>query len=88
MAHYHFSLQNEGARIDDLGGLVLANDAEALAFGRRVIRELLHNNPEQHTLWTMDITEGDRIVRSIPLVFDAGQSSRQPARQGSTMRID
>lgn len=86
MPHYHFCLQNEGDRIDDLGGLVLANDAAALAFGRRVIRELLHNNPEQHACWMMDITECDRIVHSIPLVFDA--VSRPPAKQANAMRID
>jgi hypothetical protein len=67
MPHYCFSLQNNGARIDDLGGVVLADDVEALAFGRRVIRELLDKNPEQHARWTMDITEGDRTVRSVPL---------------------
>jgi hypothetical protein len=69
MPHYHhFSLHNEGRRIEDLGGVVLEDDTAAIAFSRRVIRELLHNNPEQHAPWTMNITEDERVVRSIPLV--------------------
>jgi hypothetical protein len=68
MPHYHFSLHNEGRRIEDLGGVVLEDDPAAIAFSRRVIRELLHNNPEQYAVWTMNITENERVVRSIPLV--------------------
>jgi hypothetical protein len=48
--------------------VALEDDTAAIAFSRRVIRELLHNNPEQHALWTMNITEDERVVRSIPLV--------------------
>lgn len=77
MPHYHFSLHNNGTRIEDLGGVVLADADEALAFGKRVIRELLHKNPEQHARWTMEITEGDRIVRSIPLEFDTSRDQRK-----------
>jgi hypothetical protein len=68
MHHYHFTLQNNGSQIDDLGGVVLTDDAEALDFGKRVIRELLHENPEQHARWTMDITDGERTICSIALV--------------------
>lgn len=35
MTHYHFSLHNDGARIGDLGGVVLANDGEANALASR-----------------------------------------------------
>jgi hypothetical protein len=68
MPLYHFALHNRGDRIDDFGGLPMADDGEALDFGKRVIRELLHNNPEQHALWTMDVTQGERTVRRIPVV--------------------
>jgi hypothetical protein len=67
MPNYHFDLQNNGARIEDIAGVTLANDGEAIAFGKRVIRELLDKNPEQRERWTMDITEGERTVHSIPL---------------------
>jgi hypothetical protein len=67
MGQYHFSLRNRVEQIDDLGGVELDGDIEAVAFGRRVIRELLHNNPEQYALWTMHITERERTVRSIRL---------------------
>jgi hypothetical protein len=46
--HYHFTLQKCGSQIDNLGGGVLTDDAEAFDVGKRVIRELLHENPEQH----------------------------------------
>jgi hypothetical protein len=67
MPRYHFSLQNKGSRIDDFGGVDFEDDAEALTFGKRVIRELLDKNPEHHALWTMDVTVGKRAVRSLPL---------------------
>lgn len=68
MHRYHFTLQNNGSQIDDLGAVVLTDDAEALDFGQRVIRELLHENPQQHARWTMDITDGQRTICSIALV--------------------
>jgi hypothetical protein len=68
MAQYRFTLQNDGERIDDLGGVALADDAEALAFAKRVVRELLDKNPEQYALWTMDVTDGERTVHRIPLM--------------------
>jgi hypothetical protein len=67
MPRYRFDLQNNARQIEDLGGVVLADDGEALAFAKRVIRELLDKNPEQHARWSMDITEGERTVSSIPL---------------------
>jgi hypothetical protein len=63
--HYRFSLQNSDERIEELGGVVLTDDAEALAFGKRVIRELLDKNPEQYARWTMEIAEGKRLVHNI-----------------------
>jgi hypothetical protein len=45
MPRYHFDLQNNARQIEDLGGVVLADDGEALAFAKRVIRELLDKNP-------------------------------------------
>jgi hypothetical protein len=66
-AIYHFALRNRGETIDDFGGVEMTSDADAIAFGKRVIRELLEKNPEQYALWAMKITKGTRLVRSISL---------------------
>lgn len=65
MPHYHFDLQNSDERIDALGGVTLDDDSEALAFGKRVIRECW-TKAEQHARWTMEINEGDRTVQLHP----------------------
>ena len=65
MPHYHFSLQNSAERIERLGSVELLSDPEADTFGQQVIRELLDKNPEQYARWTMEITEGQRLVHSI-----------------------
>jgi hypothetical protein len=67
MPNYHFDLQSDGERLDALGGVTLADDGAALSFGKRVIRELLEKNHEQHAHWTMEIKDGDRTVHSIPV---------------------
>ena len=65
MPHYHFALQNSAERIEHLGSIELLGDPEADTFGKQVIRELLDKNPEQYARWTMEITEGQRLVHSI-----------------------
>jgi hypothetical protein len=67
MPFYYFDLQNGGNRLDALSGVTLADDGAALAFGKRLMRELLDRNPEQHARWTMEINEGERTVHRIPL---------------------
>jgi hypothetical protein len=64
MPFYHFAIQGNGSRSEELGGMELADDGEALAFGRRVARE---GHAEDYTGRTLDITEGDRNIGSIPL---------------------
>jgi hypothetical protein len=44
----------------------LADDGDALAFGKQVIRDLMHRD-RKYAGWIMDITEGDRPVGSAPL---------------------
>lgn len=54
--------------------MALADDAEAVAFGTRTIRDLMNGDAKQHyTGWTMDITDGKRAVSSLPFKFSAGR---------------
>jgi hypothetical protein len=74
MIHYRFTIHNGSTKTESLGGASLNDDAEALAFGKRVIRDLMGKStkpPNPYAGWTMDITEGERTVESIPLVEGA-----------------
>ena len=72
MPSYDFYL-NSNSDIDDLGYMELADDAAALAFGEKVIRDSMEGDAEQYTGWTIDITEGERTVGSIAFAADARQ---------------
>jgi hypothetical protein len=65
MHAYHFTLRNDGAQVDDLGFMGLADDDEALVFGKQVIRDL-KGGDRNYAGWIMDITEGERPVGNIP----------------------
>jgi hypothetical protein len=65
MPHYTFSIRDTGTVTEKLGSDVLDNDAEALAFGRRVIRDLMREDEGLYFGWSMDIADGDRAVGSI-----------------------
>lgn len=47
MPNYHFTISGS-PKPDDLGKVLLATDAEALAFGRQVIREMEHRSQNKH----------------------------------------
>jgi hypothetical protein len=67
MLAYNFIVRNNDAtEIEKLGATALANDGDALAFGKRVIRDLMREGAEQYAGWTVDITEAERAVGSIP----------------------
>ena len=58
--------------------MALSNDAAALAFGKQIIRDLMHSDSEQYTGWIMDITEGERsVVGSIRCGVDAGRDQKK-----------
>jgi hypothetical protein len=61
---------------EDLGGMDLANDAEAVAFGKRIIRDLMDRAAEQYDSWTMEIREGERAIRSLRFKQSAGRSRK------------
>ena len=63
MPCYHFAIRADGTHSEELGGMVLADDGEALAFGRQVAHEA---RAEDYTGRALDITEGDRNIGSIP----------------------
>jgi hypothetical protein len=65
MLTYHFTLRNDGDRVDDLGFMGLADDGEALAFGKQVIQDLVHGD-RNYAGWIIEITEGERPVGNIP----------------------
>jgi hypothetical protein len=65
MPHYQFSIHEAGAKSEKLGSDNLDNDAEALAFANRVIRDLMYGKDKRSAGWTMDIADGERAVSSI-----------------------
>jgi hypothetical protein len=67
MPAYSFVVSSHGAtEIEGLGGMALADDGEALAFGKQVIRDLMREGAKQYAGWTMDVAEDERAVASIP----------------------
>jgi len=76
MAGYHFAIKGiEGTEV--LGGMDLTDDAAAIDFGNEVIRDLMQRWAEQYAGWTMEITEGDRPVDSVPFEANAGRARRR-----------
>jgi hypothetical protein len=41
---YHFKVHDNGTEIEELGDMELRGDAEALTFGKLVIKELIHKD--------------------------------------------
>ena len=64
MIGYLFNLHNS-TQVEELGSMALVDDAEARAFGKRVIEDLLRKDDEHCSGWTLEITEHDRRVASI-----------------------
>jgi len=61
MLYYRFASQRN-SKIENLGGLTMANDAEAIEFGKLVVQDLIRRHSEPHAGWTMEITESGRAV--------------------------
>jgi hypothetical protein len=66
MLTYYFAVHSKGAGVEDLGFMAMADEGEALAFGKAVIRDIMRGNARQYADWAMDITVGKRVVGSIP----------------------
>jgi hypothetical protein len=65
MRAYRFKIHN-GTESENLGILALADDDDAIAFGKSNIRDLMAGAAKQYSGWVMDITEGERVVCNIP----------------------
>jgi hypothetical protein len=76
--NYHYAVHDNGNRVEELGDIELGGDVEALTFGKRVIRDMIHSrDPGRYTGWTMNITEDKRAVGSISFGFDANQNLKR-----------
>jgi hypothetical protein len=73
MDYYRFILDDSDGT-ENLGGMSLANDDEAIDFAERIIRDL-EREPGETARSLMLITEGKRIIGSIP--FELGDNSNQ-----------
>jgi len=62
--YYRFAIQRN-SKIENLGGLAMANDAEAIEFGKLVVQDLIRRHSEPRAGWTMEITESGRAVFSV-----------------------
>ena len=72
MPNYRFKAHDRGAGAEKSGAAVLADDDEALAFAKRVIRELMRQDTKRYTTsWTMEITAGTRSIANLPFESDA-----------------
>jgi hypothetical protein len=65
MPVYHFTLYADATNSADLGYMPMADDADALAFARRIIRELMQRHSREYADSSMHITEGERPVGHI-----------------------
>lgn len=73
MLNYHFSIRDNRTGSENLGSHTFSDDAEALDFGGRVIRDLMYGKDKRYANWTMDIGEGERTVGSIRFDTSAGR---------------
>ena len=79
MPRYDFAVF-DGKWIEDEQGEIFSDDAQALAHGRQVVREITRGNHNRFSGWTLEITEGERIVGSIPCEIDGAPTKKNPAR--------
>jgi hypothetical protein len=64
---YCFSIHDtDGSAREVTGRMALADDNAARAFGKAMIRDLMHGDARQYAGWTMDVAKGTRSVCSIP----------------------
>jgi hypothetical protein len=67
MSAYRFVIRNSDAtEIQRLGGMALADDGEALTFGKQVIQDLMRRGAEEYAGWSMEVAQDERAVASIP----------------------
>jgi Domain of unknown function (DUF6894) len=65
MPLYYFAVLNSD-RHDDPDGTELPDDAAARTYAMKVIRELQHGEGHNWRGWTMEVTQGQRLVWQTP----------------------
>ena len=75
MPNYQFKAHDIRTGSEKLGAAVLADDDEAFAFAKRVIRELIQRDAKLYATWTMEVTAGKRSVASVP--FESAMRGQQ-----------
>jgi hypothetical protein len=65
MPRYHFTVRNSDTH-DDPEGSECPDDAAAREHAIRVIRELRHGKGDDWKGWSMEVTQGQRLVWRLP----------------------
>jgi hypothetical protein len=78
MPNYRFKAHDSVTSTEKVGAAVLADDDEALAFAKRVIRELIQRDAKLYATWTMEVTAGRRSVASVPFESATGDGVDAP----------
>jgi hypothetical protein len=65
MLDYNFAIRNT-ENTEELGVMEFLDDAAAISFGDGVMQELMLIAATPYVGWTMEITEGERAVGSMP----------------------
>jgi hypothetical protein len=68
MPYYRFVAYTSNSTAEELGSMDLIDDADAHAFGNRLIKDLTETQADFYVGWTLDIAEGERALPSIPFV--------------------
>ena len=63
MPSYRYVLHNGATQTETLGAIALSDDAEAIAFGERVMRDMTH--PASYAGCAMKIMDGERTAGEV-----------------------
>jgi hypothetical protein len=66
MPAYLYSARKNGSQREELGSIELPSDAGARAFAKRMIADILRDNPRNYSGWTLEIIKEGRAVAGLP----------------------
>ena len=70
MPNYRFKV-HDGAGAERFGAAILADDDEAIAFAKRVMKGLMHRDADLYVTGRMEITAAGRSLANMP--FEIGR---------------
>jgi hypothetical protein len=70
MAIYRYALHKDAGPNEHLGFIEIPSDAEAMAFGREVLVDIMREPGPEQAGASLEITEGARQVDSVPLEME------------------